>query len=356
MTRERGGIRHHPGTVNRRALLIGTGAAVVGFGAYPYVRRALSEKQPVFLAAGQRYDKDLSRTIADGLAAVGLGPEQCKNRRVLLKPNLVEPTRACPQMTTDPRVVLAAADVFRRWGAAVQVGEGPGHVKDTEVALVESRFAEALVDGRLDFVDLNHDQIGSVENRGRASALERLFLPRAVLEADFVVSMPKLKTHHWIGMTASMKNLYGVMPGIKYGWPKNVLHHAGIPQTVLDINASLPRTLAIVDAIDCMEGDGPIMGTRKSLGVIAVAQNLPALDATLARIMDFVPQRIAYLALADGRLGPLDDRLIVQRGEDWRKLVSPFVITNSPGMDGLRANEGGIKTSGLSTPRAATLA
>ena len=57
-----------------------------------------------------------------------------------------------------------------------------------------------------------------------------------MVQADFVVSMPKLKTHHWVGMTASMKNFYGVLPGIKYGWPKNVLHHNGIPETVADIN------------------------------------------------------------------------------------------------------------------------
>ena len=73
------------------------------------------------------------------------------------------------------------------------------------------------------------------------SPLEGLYFPRSVLEADLVVSLPKLKTHHWVGMTASMKNLYGLLPGIKYGWPKNVLHHAGIPQTVVDINASAPR-------------------------------------------------------------------------------------------------------------------
>ena len=59
-------------------------------------------------------------------------------KRVLLKPNLVEPNRKVPQMTTNPAMILAAATVFRRWGASVVVGEGPGHVRDTEMALVES--------------------------------------------------------------------------------------------------------------------------------------------------------------------------------------------------------------------------
>lgn len=329
----------------RRALLAGAGATVVGLAAYPYVRRALTTPQPVFLARGQRYDGDLRKVIRDGLRAVGLSAADFRGRRVLLKPNMVEPNRAAPQMTTHPLVVVAAADVFRQMGATVRVGEGPGHVKDTEMALVESRLQEALADARLEFVDLNHDDVVSVRNRGGLSRLEEMFFPRAVFEADFVVSMPKLKTHHWVGMTAAMKNLYGVMPGIKYGWPKNVLHHAGIPETVVDINATLPRTLAIVDAIECMEGDGPIMGTAKSLGVIAVGQNLPALDATLARMMDFRPERIGYLQLADGRLGPIDARLIVERGEPLRELVTPFAIIDSPGTVGLRATSVGIKTS-----------
>ena len=79
--------------------------------------------------------------------------------------------------------------------------------------------------------------------------------------ADLIVSMPKMKTHHWAGVTLSMKNLFGVMPGVYYGWPKNVLHHAGIPESILDINAAVRPHLAIVDGIIGMEGDGPIMGT-----------------------------------------------------------------------------------------------
>ena len=75
--------------------------------------------------------------------------------------------------------------------------------------------------------------------------------------------MPKMKTHHWIGVTASMKNLYGTLPGLIYGWPKNVLHYAGVPETVVDINASLPPRIAIVDGIVCMEGDGPLLGQER---------------------------------------------------------------------------------------------
>lgn len=57
-----------------------------------------------------------------------------RGKRVLLKPNLVEPTRDIPHMTTHPAVIIATAEAFRGWGATVTVGEGPGHVRDTEMA------------------------------------------------------------------------------------------------------------------------------------------------------------------------------------------------------------------------------
>ena len=145
-----------------------------------------------------------------------------------------------------------------------------------------------------------------------------------MLEADLIVSLPKLKTHHWVGMTCACKNLYGVLPGIKYGWPKNVLHHAGIPETVHDINASLPRTITIVDGIDCMEGDGPIMGTLKRLGVVVVGLNPTAVDATCGTPDGTRPRGISYLQLAADRLGPLADGRIEQRGETWQSLATPF--------------------------------
>src|SRR5262249_46510989 len=96
--------------VERRALLIGAGAAAAGLLAWPVVSRALGMKAAVFVARNQRYGGPLEQTIRDGLLATGLDPAQLRAKRVLLKPNLVEPTRQAPQMTTHPAVVLAAAE------------------------------------------------------------------------------------------------------------------------------------------------------------------------------------------------------------------------------------------------------
>jgi uncharacterized protein (DUF362 family) len=139
-----------------------------------------------------------------------------------------------------------------------------------------------------------------------------------------------------MGVTASMKNLYGTLPGVKYGWPKNALHQAGIPETVTDINTTLNKTVAIVDAVDCMEGDGPIMGQLKHLGLVLVGTNLVAVDATACRLMKILPERVPYLQLSADRLGPIANERIEQRGEAWWPLASHFEVLDVPHLADLR--------------------
>jgi uncharacterized protein (DUF362 family) len=330
-----------PSNPSRRAILAAGGVAVAGLAASRAMQPRWSEPTAVFVARASAYASDLTSTIRQGLEACGFDASQFARKRVLLKPNLVEPNRRIPHMTTHPAMIVAAADVFRAWGADVSVGEAPGHMRDTLFALAESGALEALREARLPFVDLNYEETTWRPNLGGFSGLEGMHFPRSIVEADIVVSLPKLKTHHWVGMTATMKNFYGVLPGIKYGWPKNVLHHNGIPETVVDINCSLPRTLGIVDGIECMEGDGPILGSLKPLGLILVGGNLPAVDATAARIMGLEPTRVSYLALAEHRLGPLDERLIEQRGEKWQSVASPFEIIDEEHLQRLRSTATG---------------
>lgn len=318
----------HP-VLKRRNFLTGAGAlAAVGFGAKAWSdhdeRRNRAE---VFVARAASYTDDLERIIRDGLLALGLNPGWAAGKSVLLKPNLVEPSTEAPHINTHPLMVRAAADVFRSWGAReVVVAEGQGHCRDTEYVLEQSGLGSVLSEAKLSFLDLNHDEVWATPNRSRYTNMKELWLPEALLRADIVVSMPKMKTHHWAGVTLSMKNLFGVMPGIVYGWPKNVLHHAGIPQSILDINAAVKPSLAIVDGIVAMEGDGPIMGTPRKAGVIIIGANPAAVDATATRLMGIDPWHISYLAAASGRLGPIAENHIEQRGEAIGPLVQHFQV------------------------------
>jgi uncharacterized protein (DUF362 family) len=123
-----------------------------------------------------------------------------------------------------------------------------------------------------------------------------------------------------------MKNLFGLMPGMVYGWPKNVLHQAGVMHSILDINATFRPHLAIVDGIVGMQGDGPIMGEPKAAGVLVMGRSLPAVDATCARIMGVDPARVDYLRASSGWLGPIKEHNIEQRGEAIEAVKNPFKL------------------------------
>jgi uncharacterized protein (DUF362 family) len=328
-----------PAGPSRRAFLAGAGLLAAGGASALLVRRADESgwRADVVVAKAASYDIDLSKVVRDGLLALGLGPTWARGKSVLLKPNLVEPTRAAPHVNTHPSVVRAVAEVFRSWGAReVFAAEGQGHCRDTGYVLEQSGLGPVLDEAKLEFVDLNHDDVFSKPNRRGLTGLRTLHLPASLKRADLVVSLPKLKTHHWAGVTLAMTNLFGLMPGVAYGWPKNVLHHAGIPGSILDINAAVGPDLAIVDGIVGMEGDGPIMGTPRASGVLVMGANLPGVDATAARLMGIDPARVPYLVGASGWLGPILERHIRQRGERVDLLAQPYEILDHPSLDFLR--------------------
>ena len=320
--------------IGRREFLIGaSGIAALAGCARPYDRSAFSRSaaSPVVLLPAATYAADLTDVIARGARALGVSFE---GRRVLLKPNMVE-YESHTAINTNPRVVAAAAEAALRAGAReVVVGEGPGHRRDTEYLVTATGLRDYLRDLDVRFVDLNHDDVRRVKLRSRFMRIEELSLPAAVLEADLVVSMPKLKTHHWAGMTCAMKNLFGVVPGAVYGWPKNFLHFRGIPNAIVDLAATVRPGLSIVDAIVGMEGDGPIMGKPRAAGFLAMGTDPVAVDATCARAIGLDPMRIPYIKEAAAFLGNADPGRIEHRGERPDRYAFRFEVL--PQFEGLR--------------------
>ncbi len=273
------------------------------------------------------YQADLSAVLFEALREFKL---IVQGKVILLKPNFVGLDSDNLMMNTHPAVVGAARESFLRLGARrVVVGEGPALERDSEAIVEAMRLREHI--GRLPgtFVDLNVDEVHRVSLKTRASRLHELHLPQAVLQADLVVSMPKLKTHHWAGVTLSLKNMFGIVPGCCYGWPKNILHWAGITQALIDINSTVRPDFVIVDGIVGMEGNGPIQGTPKACGVLVVGDDPVAVDATCVRLMDLVPDRISYLVYAASLLGHLKEENIQQIGESIDSVRTPFEVIDS---------------------------
>jgi uncharacterized protein (DUF362 family) len=302
---------------------------------YDPARFLHSASSDVAILPATSYDVDLADMVGRGLRLLNV---DVRGKRVLLKPNLVEFERG-RVINTHPSLVAGAAEALRRAGAGrVVVAEGPGHRRDIEYLVTGTGLFDALRDVGVAFVDLNHDDVRRVPLKTRFMSLPDLALPVAVLDADLIVSMPKLKTHHWTGMTASLKNLFGVVPGAVYGWPKNLLHFRGIENSILDLASTIRPRLAIVDAIVGMEGDGPIMGHAKPVGAVVMGDDLVSVDATCARLMGLKPALLGYLRQAGEFLGNLPAASIHQRGELLSRFATRFEVP--PAFKALQGSDG----------------
>jgi uncharacterized protein (DUF362 family) len=279
------------------------------------------------------YSQDLYDTMRRVLAAHQLN---VRGRRVVLKPNLVEfePGSA---INTHPMLVHATLEAFRELGASVAIAEGPGHRRSTLDLADAAGYFQTIPEFENIFTDLNLDELSPVRLPHPVSRLRSLYLPHTVLGSDLLVSMPKMKTHHWAGATLSMKNLFGIVPGGVYGWPKNVLHWAGIHQSIADLHSLFPKHFAIVDGIVGMDGNGPIQGQPKAAGVIVSGHDPVAVDATCCRIMQIDPSLIGYLTLAGGLEGIAEEN-IQQIGEKPDSVATRFELIME--MRGLRREKG----------------
>ena len=266
------------------------------------------------------YDAGLEDRLLQGLRGFQL---DIQRKKVLLKPNLVE---ALPgPVNTHSALLGTAARCFLRLGAAsVTVGEGPGHQRDTELVIASAGLPEQLSD-KIRFVDLNRDELREVKLKASYTGLGSLWLPVSVLDADVIVSMPKIKTHHWAGVTLSLKNMFGIVPGQKYGWPKNLLHWQGINESILDICATVPVNFVIADGVVAMEGNGPLQGDPRNLQKIILADDPVAADATCCRLMGFDPEKIDHIANASRFLGNIESSRM-QQLTSWKKPDRAFAV------------------------------
>jgi len=171
------------------------------------------------------------------------------------------------------------------------------------------------------------------------TSLKYLAIPNLVAEADVIISIPSLKTHHRpCPVSLGMKNFMGIMPSIFYGEPRYKLHEVGIHQIIVDINKALRPDLTVIDGAFGMEGRGaslflggkPVDVSQRLGGFIIIAGRDPvATDATATRLISKnwnpvpddlnlgTPWYVHHLRIASEQgLGILDKSRINITGED----------------------------------------
>jgi len=237
--------------MNRRQFLKDS-AALANCAALADVARGVPAAPcPVTLLPMPDYGRDVSKEIAAVMSADGL---RLKGKKVLLKPNFVEAHPERP-INTHVAVIANAALACLRLGAAeVVVGEASGHRRDPWFSVLNPSLRDVL-DREVRRIDLNHGDVVSITNKGRRTGLPVFYVARPVAEADVLISMPKMKTHHWMGVTLCLKNLsYGSISNtsrLHAIWTKSVAEPCAFP--VLRDKV----VLNIVDGLQACYDGGP---------------------------------------------------------------------------------------------------
>lgn len=299
--------------INRRSFIrlallggIGAGLAYIqhrtaGLGMLNFIRwsirgevQKLKPAAIVGLEKWNSYDTNLLAKL-DSVWLNG-GMPDVRGKRILVKPNLLDQVNDY-QAVTSAKLIGAILDLLINHGAQnIVVGDGSAFRRDTRSVLESSRMAVELEKRAVGFVDLNYDELVRVRARdGWIRDAKYLWLPRTAMEADWILSVPKLKTHHWAGVTLSLKNLLGIIPGSRYGWPKNIIHMNGINPTILGLYQSIPAVISLVDGIIGMEGNGPLFGNPVQHGLLAAGSDPLAVDIICAKLMGFDPNTIPHL-------------------------------------------------------------
>ena len=150
------------------------------------------EKTRAFIASVSGYGAGIKETILAGFRELGITADAIKGKRILLKPNLVEPHRHLEHINTHPLLIGGVAEAFLSLGASeVYVAEGSGHRRDSLMVLEESGLGDVLYEDRIPFIDLNESSVIRIENSGRTSKLKHFMIPQEIKRADMIVSLAK---------------------------------------------------------------------------------------------------------------------------------------------------------------------
>lgn len=189
------------------------------------------------------------------------------------------PPESC--IITHPVFTQEVLRILLEFGHEIIVGDDI-YTKDKDGFLI-SGYRKVCEELGVRLVNLKESGFQEIECKGEV--LKKAFISPLVLEADYVLNLPKFKTHSLTVFTGAVKNLFGIIPqGQRLHYHRLFSRNEIFSQMLVDIFSCAPPHLTIMDAIEAMEGEGPSAGNPKKLGVIIASQDAVAVDAVAAKI------------------------------------------------------------------------
>ena len=267
---------------------------------------------------------EISEIIKNVFEVFGV-KDKVKDKKVLVKPNLLGAFPPERGVTTDPRIISAIVQELKNCRAKeIVVGDNSGSIHFDPLKI-------AKITGILDasegcFINIAGEV---VEVKVESKFMDALFISRIVKEADYVINVPKFKTHMLTTITGAIKNMFGIIPGGKKAQLHTISRSIkGFAEILVDIYQIRIPDLNIMDAIIGMEGAGPTNGKIRIINKIISSENGISLDSVMAAMMGLKPDAIELLQVAKERnLGETDISNIIIDGE--LEIISGYKTPNN---------------------------
>ena len=248
------------------------------------------------------YDPTAVKVAIDSQFDAVLSDLDLSGRHVVIKPNLLKANRPEEGVTTHPVVVSAVAEALMARGAEVTLAESPGG-PFTENYLKSVYAACGMTEAASQSgFKLNVRTDKSLVSNPRGLRLKQMEVMQAVLEADYLVNIAKLKTHGMMMLTAGVKNLFGVIPGLsKVDMHFRIREVDHFAEQLVDICDFVNPLLTVIDGIEGMDGNGPSAGRLTRPGVLIASDSPFAADLVAAKLVGLGDAYLPTLHAAEKR-------------------------------------------------------
>ncbi|MBN1296544.1 DUF362 domain-containing protein [bacterium] len=287
----------------------------------------------VALVRCETYDRScVESAIARGMRLLGddIAERLAGHRSILIKPNMLQASEPDRAACTHPAVFSAVIAWLKSMNPDLDIcyGDSPAAVTPGYAAR-RNGLAEAADEAHVPMANFTNGQ----DIHAPPACRNRQFhLADGVMESDGVVSISKLKTHGFVGMTGAVKNLFGCIPGLR-----KAEYHALFPdpydfcRMLVEVTLTIAPLIHIMDAIVAMEGNGPNAGRPRSVHALLMSVDPVALDSVAADLIGIPHSRVHTLEWGE-RLGLGTSRSLTILGDTIESLcVREFEIPSPSG-------------------------
>jgi len=241
--------------------------------------------------------------------------------RVFIKPNLCA-KEYIPGAVTNPQTLFHLVGFLRDKVEEVVVGESDGYNYSCDEALIKTGVQKLVNRAGGKTINLSKDETVKVQNPS-ALYLKKVWLPKTLVEADSIVTVPVMKTHEFALYGGAIKNLFGCIPS-----NRRIFLHPHIDMVFYDLMTLLKPKFAVMDATVAMEGNGPNRGIPVPMELVLASDDLLAIDKTSTEIMGISWTEVSHLCLINKYLRQEEVRteIIGEKIEPLRRqFVRPYL-------------------------------